>query len=43
MKNKQTLFVSIMFNQYYSGKRIKDIVALLAEKGIKILMVNLGQ
>ena len=24
-----------MFNQYYSGKRIKDIVALLAEKGIK--------
>lgn len=24
-----------MFNQYYSGKRIKDIVGLLAEKGIK--------
>ena len=24
-----------MFNQYYSGKRIKDIVALLSEKGIK--------
>ena len=32
MKNRQTLFV---FNQYYSGKRIKDIVALLSEKGIK--------
>lgn len=24
-----------MFNQYYSGKRIKDIVVLLVEKGIK--------
>ena len=24
-----------MFNQYYSGKRIKEIVVLLAEKGIK--------
>ena len=24
-----------MFNQYYSGKRIKDIVVFLAEKGIK--------
>ena len=34
-EEKANIVREYMFNQYYSGKRIKDIVALLAEKGIK--------